>query len=229
MTFFHMTEYIIWNQTVKMALLTFIVVVYSLALIWYAMLKALGVRSLNYYAPFCNMFIYFFASHSLLIFFAPSGWIYMLFHGFIVVAVVVYVYYNTLGCVVVCNVHNIKMAKKNITKNYGFLVNQEKWLKIWWKYVTCFSYYMRTKFKCMQFLAMNFFLLLFLSFFSRSVLLLDLFWLYSCCSHVRHLYIYSVTRCRLIHHLVISQQFMTFLGTFRFIEREVGEWISFIC
>lgn len=35
-------------------------------------LKALGVRSLNYYAPFCNMFNFFFVVVASYIF-APSG------------------------------------------------------------------------------------------------------------------------------------------------------------
>lgn len=75
------------------------------------MLKALGVRSLNYYALFCNMFNFFFA-------FLYFRSIWMNLH---VVSWVYCIVYNTLGCM-----YNIKCRRKISRKNYGFLVNQEK-------------------------------------------------------------------------------------------------------
>lgn len=80
-----------------------------------------------------------------------------------------------------------------------------------------------------------FFLLSFLIFFHLFCYWI-LFWLYAMYvigiytihlwTCIQTLYTLIVTRCRLIHHLVISQQFMTFLGTFRFIER--SWWVNFI-
>lgn len=120
------------------------------------MLKALGVRSLNYYALFCNMFIFFLYFRSIWMNLHVVSWVYC-------------IVYNTLGCM-----YNIKWQRKISRKNYGFLVNQEKWLKIWWKYVTCFSYGDKV-----QMYAISCY-----EFFLSSIFLLC-YWICFDCSHVR--------------------------------------------
>lgn len=80
-----------------------------------------------------------------------------------------------------------KKKKKISRKNYGFLVNQEKWLKIWWKYVTCFAYiYMgkgrdKVQMYAISF-AMNFSFILSQTFSLCCVLPHGLFFLFAICS-----------------------------------------------
>lgn len=166
MTFFHMTEYIIWNQTVKMALLTFIVVVFSFSSIHNTLhnVKSIGCSFVELLCP-CSII----CSSPFFLYFRS---IWMNLH---VVSWVYCIVYNTLACM-----YNIKMAKKNITKKLRVFGKSRKMIENLVKICDLFRLYVleggrKPKFKCMQFLAMIFFLSSNCFFF--PFVLLDLFWL----------------------------------------------------
>lgn len=184
-----------------MALLTFIVVVFFFLLQLFSThydVKSIGcsfVELLCPYSVICSFFFFVLYFRSIWMNLHVVSWVYC-------------IVYNTLGSVY----YNIKMAKKNITKKLRVFGKSRKMIENLVKICDLFLLYIlgrrqeggNTKFKCMQFLAMNFFL---------TFLLCHLDFVLIVVMYV----IGIVTRCRLIHHLVISQQFMTFLGTFRFI------------